>query len=241
MADGPLFLAEPGRVRAGRPRAGRAPRHCAYRPCSSRLPSGPARTGDPAPPGSLGEAGVRPGGDPSTDGVPVRGGDGQAAGGFLTADAQRDYRQETHHRPRGEKCHRDYCVRLYHGVLHSVAATAGSCVRPVLIVLSLPVRPGASAGDLRAARGAWPRWACAGPGVPLFSFRNRSDQPDEFRLPRRVVPDEQVPAGLELGIDERVKRDRPVDEIRPGQAGPALKVPEIISGHGNQGHRDVPA
>ena len=168
MADGPLFLAEPGRVRAGRPRAGRAPRHCAYRPCSSRLPSGPARTGDPAPPGSLGEAGVRPGGDPSTDGVPVRGGDGQAAGGFLTADAQRDYRQETHHRPRGEKCHRDYCVRLYHGVLHSVAATAGSCVRPVLIVLSLPVRPAPRPGTCERHGAPGPAGRARGQACPCF-------------------------------------------------------------------------
>lgn len=59
-----------------------------------------------------------------------------------------------------------------------------------------------------------------------------------LRLPRAVVSDEQVPACMQLGIDELVLGDSAVRDVRLGQTCPVLKALESISSRRYQDYRD---
>src|SRR5579859_5900596 len=66
-----------------------------------------------------------------------------------------------------------------------------------------------------------------------------SQKPHGLSLPRVVVPDEYVPPGAQLRVDELVQGDSAVRDVRFGEAGPILEPLEIVTGLGYQGNGDT--
>jgi hypothetical protein len=64
------------------------------------------------------------------------------------------------------------------------------------------------------------------------------DKPDDLGFLGLVVPDEQITPFSQLGVDELIQRDGAVDEVRLGQAGPVLKVLQILCSLRYQGNSD---
>src|SRR6516165_11017759 len=76
---------------------------------------------------------------------------------------------------------------------------------------------------------------CKEGGNPLAPTLHK---PDDLGFLGLVVPDEQITAFFQLGVDELIQGDGAVHQVRLGQAGPVLEVLQILRGLRYQGNSD---
>jgi hypothetical protein len=69
----------------------------------------------------------------------------------------------------------------------------------------------------------------------LLVLTGASVKLDKLHLARPVVPDEQIVPSTLLGIGELIPGNRPIGDIRPGQARAFLQPPEAALRHRDQG------
>src|SRR6266487_1239468 len=79
------------------------------------------------------------------------------------------------------------------------------------------------------APGRWVPQRC-GTQRMLLVLPGALQEPDKLHLSRPPVADDQVAAGLQVGIEKLVRGDRAVSKIGLGQLRALLEPPEIVPG-----------